>query len=253
MTFSITVLGASGTYPGPGAACSGYLLRSSTTTIWLDCGSGSLARLQEHVPLASLDGVVCSHSHPDHWVELPLALNALRYYLGRPGDAIPLLWTAETAQLFAGVSGGPPEPTFASSVVDERYTTRIGDIDLRFSRTDHPVETLAVRADCDGRSIAYSADTGDGWELIALGPGIDLAVVEATLDEEDAGIVQHLTAGQAGAKAARADVGQLVLTHLAPGADPDARVAAAAAHYPGPIAVAQPDERFWTRGSPHET
>ena len=253
MTFSITVLGASGTYPGPGTACSGYLLRSATTTIWLDCGSGSLARLQEHVPLAEVDGVVCSHSHPDHWLELPLAFNALRYYLGRPDDAIPLLWTAETAELFTGVSGGPPEPTFASRVVDERCTTTIGDIDLRFSRTDHPVETLAVRADCDGRSIVYSADTGDGWELSALGPGIDLAVVEATLDEHDAGIVQHLTAGEAGAKAARADVEQLVLTHLAPGADPDARVAAAAAHYPGPIAVAHTDERFWTRGSPHET
>ena len=253
MTFSITVLGASGTYPAAGAACSGYLLRSESTSIWLDCGSGTFAHLQEYIALDELDGIVCSHSHPDHWLELPLAINALRYYLHRFDAGIPLLWTAHTAELFALVSGGPPEPTFASQVVDERSTARIGDIDLRFARTDHPVETLSVRADCGGRSIAYSADTGDAWELTSLGPGVDVAVIEATLDEDEAGIVQHLTGSEAGAKAKRAGVGQLVLTHLAPGADPDTRVTAAAEHFDGPIAVARTGERFWTRGLDDET
>ena len=244
MTLTITVLGSSGTYPAPGTACSGYLLRSSTTAVWLDCGTGSLANLQRHVPLDRIDGIVCSHSHPDHWLELPVAVNALRYGLHRPDARLPLYWTAQTAELFDVVSGHPPGPTFAAQVVDERAEVRIGDIDLRFSRTDHPVETLAVRADSGGRSIAYTADTGDDWELASLGPGIDVAVVEATLDEEDAGVVQHLTASQAGAQAARAGVAALVLTHLAPGSDPDARAAAAATTFDGPIAVARTDERY---------
>lgn len=241
---TITVLGSSGTYPGAGTACSGYLLRSGTTAVWLDCGSGSLANLQRHVALDDLDGIVCSHSHPDHWLDLPVAVNGLRYGLHRPDAGIPLLWTAETEELFGLVSGHPPEPTFAARVVDESAVERIGDIDLRFSRTDHPVETLAVRADAGGRSIAYSADTGANWELASLGSGIDLAVVEATLDEADAGVVQHLTAGEAAAQAARAGVAGLVLTHLAPGSDPDERRAVAAATYDGPVAVARTDERY---------
>ena len=244
MSLTITVLGSSGTYPAAGAACSGYLLRSDTTSVWLDCGTGSLANLQRHVPLDQIDGIVCSHSHPDHWLELPVAVNALRYGLRRPKAMIPLYWTAQTAELFGLVSGHPPRPTFDSRVVDETARPRIGDIEFRFSRTDHPVETLAVRADAGGRSIAYSADTGNDWELASLGERIDVALVEATLDEAEARVVQHLTASQAGAQATRAGVAALVLTHLAPGSDPAVRTASAATTFDGPIAVANIDERY---------
>lgn len=239
----VTVLGCSGTYPGAGAACSGYLLRTASTSVWLDCGSGTLANLQRHLALDSLDGIVCSHSHPDHWLDLPVAVNALRYGLHRPDIAMPLYWTAATAELFEAVSGRPPEPTLASTVVDETATAVIGDISFRFSRTDHPVETLAVRADAGGRSIAYSADTGNDWALASLGPGIDLALVEASLAEPVPGI-QHLTARQAGEQAARAGVAGLVLTHLVPGADPAAAVAEAAAVFDGPVTAATTHERY---------
>lgn len=246
MGLSITVLGASGTYPAPGAACSGYLLRTDSTSVWLDCGAGSLANLQRHLALPDLDGIVCSHSHPDHWLELPVAVNALRYGMDRAEAGIPVYWTRVTADLFGLVSGGAPEPTFDSRVVDGASRVSIGDIDIRFSRTDHPVETLAVRAEAGGRAIAYSADTGNAWDLSSLGPDIDLAVVEATLDEDQVDSVQHLTGRQAGMQAARAGVAGLVLTHLAPGSDPAARVAEAATAYDGSIAVAEIDERYET-------
>lgn len=246
MTLSVTILGCSGTYAGPGGACSGYLVRSPSTNLWLDCGAGTFANLQRHIDLADLHGIVCSHSHPDHWLELPVAVNAFRYYgVGRPDAAIPLLWTDATASAFRAVSGRPPEPTFDSTVVDETSRVTVGDIDVSFSRTDHPVETLAVRADHDGSSIAYSADTGDDWALSSLGAGIDLALVEATLDRPTSGI-QHLTAGQAGSQAQEAGVASLVLTHLAPGSDPDARRSEAATAFDGPIAVAEIDHTYTT-------
>ncbi len=79
MGLSITVLGCSGTYAGPGGACSGYLVRSNDTSVWVDTGPGSLANLQQHIDLASLDAIVVSHSHPDHWGELGVVRNALKY------------------------------------------------------------------------------------------------------------------------------------------------------------------------------
>jgi ribonuclease BN (tRNA processing enzyme) len=241
---SVTVLGCSGTYAGPGGACSGYLVRTAATKIWMDCGAGSLANIQRHVSLVELDGIVVSHSHPDHWLELPVTLNALRYGLDVPQLGLPLLWTARTAEQFRAVAPDPA-PTFAPRVIDHRSTATIGDIDLRFSRTDHPVETLAIRAEHAGRSIVYSADTGGGWRLASLGPDIgatiDLAIVEATLDESQAGVVQHLTASEAGRQAAEAGVASLLLTHLAPGSDADARRADAARAYGGPIEVAEID------------
>lgn len=236
---TVTVLGCSGTYAGPGGACSGYLLRTATTNLWVDCGPGSLANVQEHVALTELHGMVVTHSHPDHWGELPVLVNALRYGVDAADLGVPLLWTARTAELMAAVGPAELEPTFRPRVVDETATATIGDIDLRFSRTDHPVETLAVRADHGGRSIAYTADTGDAWRLGSLGRDVDLAIVEASLDEADAGRVQHLTGAEAGRQAAEAEVAKLLLTHLMPGSDPTARRAAAARAFAGPIAVAQ--------------
>lgn len=246
MALSITVLGSSGTYAGPGASCSGYLLRSPSTNVWLDCGPGTLANLQRHVRLDDLDGIVCSHSHPDHWVELPVAVNAFRYGIGRPTGRLPLFWTEATAHQFAVVSGRPPAPTFDATVIDERSHVVIGDIEFHFSRTDHPVETLAVRADHDGQCIVYTADTGNDWELTSLGAGIDVAVVEATLDEDEVDRVQHLTASQAGSQATRAGVARLVLTHLAPGSDPEARRIAASRTFAGPVTIAQTDDSYET-------
>ena len=49
MGLKLTVLGCSGSYPGPGGAASGYLIEGDGTRIWLDAGSGTLANLQRHV------------------------------------------------------------------------------------------------------------------------------------------------------------------------------------------------------------
>lgn len=239
MSLSVTVLGCSGTYAGPGGACSGYLLRTADTSVWMDCGPGTLANVQSHVDLLDLDGIIVSHSHPDHWLELPVTANALRYGKDAPELGLPLLWTAGTARLFEAVTGHDPAPTFDARVVDQHATVTLGDISVRFSRTDHPVETLAVRAEAGGRSVVYTADTGDGWSLASLGPGIDLALVEATLGEDEEGMVQHLTGRQAGVQAAAAGVASLLLTHLPPGSDPDARLAAAGSAYDGPITLAR--------------
>ena len=46
----LTVLGCSGSYGAPGrVACSGYLVRDGDTAIWMDCGNGTFANLQQHV------------------------------------------------------------------------------------------------------------------------------------------------------------------------------------------------------------
>lgn len=247
---TVTVLGCSGTYAGPGGACSGYLFRTPTTNLWVDCGPGSLANVQEHIALTEVHGMVVTHSHPDHWGELPVLVNALRYGVDAPDLGVPLLWTARNAELMAAVGPAVLEPTFRPRVIDERATATIGDIELRFSRTDHPVETLAVRVDHGPWSIAYTADTGDAWRLASLGPGIDLAVVEASLDEAESGRVQHLTAGEAGRQAAEAEVASLLLTHLMPGSDPDARHRAAASAFDGPIAVAELNRTYHVGGPP---
>jgi ribonuclease BN (tRNA processing enzyme) len=212
---TVTVLGCSGSYAKPGGACSGYLVRAGGTSLWLDAGPGTLATLQEHAELGSVDAIVLSHEHPDHWHDLEGYLVACRY--GTPSrSGIPVYAPAG----LRGRAYFDLEPTFDwhEMAGGDRVTT--GALDLTFSRTDHSVETLAVRVDGGGASLGYSADSGPDWSLEALGPGLDLALCEATLASDEEGKVQHMSARQAGASARTAGVRRLLLTHLWPTLDP---------------------------------
>ena len=238
MTLSVTVLGCSGTYAAPGGACSGYLVRAGSTALWLDAGPGTLANLQRHIDLDELDAVVLSHAHPDHWVDVLPFHNVVRYVKVRRG--LPVLSPAKVAELAKAVNGALA-PAFDWRIVGDGSVERVGALTLRFSQTDHPGETLAVRVDGDGASLGYSADTGPAWSLSALGPGLGLALCEASLTAEQEGI-QHLTAAQAGADARAAGVRRLVLTHLQPTTDPERSRADAAEAFGAPVDVAAIDD-----------
>lgn len=233
-SFSLTVLGSDGSYPGPGGACSGYLLRSNGFATWMDAGPGTLANLQMHIPLASLDAVVVSHAHPDHWSDLEGLYVALHYYLGR--RALPVYAPEGLRDLMRGENR---DGTLAWHVIEDRDSARIGPATWNWSRTDHSVETLAARVEVGGRVLGYSADTGPGWELSALGGGIHLALVEASLLHDAEGTMLHLSAQQAGAAAAKAGAERLVITHITPTVDREVARQEAAAAFGGPVDVAE--------------
>jgi ribonuclease BN (tRNA processing enzyme) len=242
---TVTVLGSSGTFAHAGNACSGYLVRSASTTIWLDAGPGTLGALQEHVALADVDAIVLTHEHPDHWLELPVARNAARYVLDI--DRLAVYGTAGTRALADVLIGDDLGPLEWTTVTDGSEAT-VGDIALRFARTDHPVETLAVRVEHDGAVVGYSADTGSDWSFASLDPeghGFDLAFCEATLAPHLADQAPHLTGAQAGAMSRAAGVRRLVITHLYGGEAADRLDEASADDaFDGPVEVALPGYDF---------
>lgn len=248
MGLGITVLGCSGTWASAASACSGYLVDDGTTRIWLDCGPGTMVAIQQHCALTEVDAVVVSHEHPDHCGELPIIRNAYRHGLGRrdvplyaPGGVFAVL---ESAVGRRGIT-----PAFLPKLIGDRSVAQVGGLRLTFSRTDHPVETLAVRVDDvagGSGAVAYSADTADGWSISALGDGIDVAVVEATFLDDDPteGRAVHRTARQTGEDARRAGIGRLVVTHVPPNGDGEAVRAEAAEAFGGPTELATPHQRY---------
>jgi ribonuclease BN (tRNA processing enzyme) len=238
---TLTVLGCSGTYPGAGGACSGYLVRSPGASLVVDLGGGTLANLQRHVAIGEVDALVLSHVHPDHWLDLPVLRNAMRYVLGIEG--LPVYGTAET-WLMAEVLIGELTPTLLWHNVDESSVIEVGDQLVRFSRTDHPVETLAVRVDSGGRSLLYSADTGAGWDPGTTGVDVDLMVCEASLQPEHEGQVQHLSARQAGKLARTLGAGRLVVTHVVPDVEPEIQRDQAEEAFGGPVELAVANRTF---------
>jgi ribonuclease BN (tRNA processing enzyme) len=241
VSLSVTVLGCSGSYAGPGEACSGYLVRSPGATVVVDLGAGTLANLQSHVEVADVDAVILSHSHPDHWGDLPILRNAMRYILGL--SDLPVYGTATTLAMARAVSG-ELEPTLRWTVIDESSNAAVGDQRLRFSRTDHPVETLAVRVDAGGRSLLYTADTGPGWQPGPIGEGVDLLLAEATMPSSTEGRVQHLSGRQAGGLARAIGAGRLLVTHVTPGLPNEDQRRDAEAAFSGPVDVASNGATF---------
>ena len=233
----VTVLGCSGSYAAPGTACTGYLVQTAGKNVLLDCGPGVLANLQRHLPLEQLDAVVVTHSHADHWVELPILRTVCTWFIGR--SQLPVFGTDETHTMSNAVCGGSDPNAFAWQVIDEHSIVEIGSQRWTFSRTDHPVETLAVRVECDGRSFAFSADTGPAWAADRLVDDVDLLICEAsyTHEREPDGI-QHLSARQAGELARDTRASRLVLTHQLPGADVEAHAVEGAEAFGRPVSVA---------------
>ncbi len=229
---TLTVLGCSGTYAAPGGACSGYLVDDGETHLWVDTGPGTLANLQRHVGFDDIDAVVLTHEHPDHWTDLEGFVNVLRYIAPREG--VPVYAPAGLREH----TYADTEPTLDWHTVADGHQVRVGSLDLFFSRTDHGPETLAVRVDGRGRRLGYSADTGPAWSLESLGPGLDLALCEATVPKEMEGTMQHLSAGQAAASAEAAGAGRLLLTHLWPTLDRERAQREAAEAFGGPVEVA---------------
>ena len=84
----LTIVGCTGSLPGPSSPASCYLLTvhdgQRDWRVLLDLGSGALGALQRHTDPLGLDAVVLSHLHPDHCLDLT-GLKVMRGATG--GDA----------------------------------------------------------------------------------------------------------------------------------------------------------------------
>jgi ribonuclease BN (tRNA processing enzyme) len=233
---TLTVLGCDGSHAGAGGAASGYLIRSwtSRTTVWLDAGPGTFANLQRFCDPRSLDAIVLSHEHSDHWSDIAGFVTAARRTLHWGRDPVAVLAAPGVEQRM----GKDADGILAWRTVGDADGAEIGGVRLTFSRTDHGPVTLAVRLDGDGSSLGYSADSGPGWSLERLGTGLDLALCEATYTQDHEGTAQHMSGRQAGSSARAARARRLVVTHRWPTIDASALRAEVVGAFAGPLAQA---------------
>lgn len=234
----LTVLGCSGSYGAPPFdACSGYLVRGGGAAVWVDCGNGTLAHLQQHASIEELDAVVLTHQHPDHCVDIYGLHVLMRYVLERAG--LPVFAPEGLEERLGGLVDGWGH-AFDWKVVGDGDGVELHDLALRFSRTDHPPPTYAVELGADGKRLVYTADTGPGWTVDAFGAGADLVLSEATYQEGHKGVPWHLTAHEAGRDARAAKASRLILTHIWPRFDPALSAKEGSDAFGEPVTIATP-------------
>lgn len=234
----LTVLGCSGSYGSPaGGACSGYLVRSGGAVIWMDCGNGSFANLQQHANPADITAVVITHAHPDHSVDI-YGLHVLNKY-GLDRRDLPVYAPEGVEKVLEHLVGDWTD-TFDWRLVADGDRATIADTQLHFLRTDHPVPTVAVELEGDGKRLVYTADTGPGWSVDAFRPGADFVLSEATYQHDDIRAPIHLSARQAGEAAREAKARRLMLTHLWPTVDPVASVEEGSEAFGHAVSLAAP-------------
>ena len=248
----LTVVGCSGSYPGPDSPASCYLVETeSDGRIWrilLDLGNGALGPLQRYVDPLVIDAVLVSHLHADHCIDLCAYYVLRRYHPAGPAPRLPVWGPEGTADRMARAYDMPLDPgmtrEFAFRTFPEEPFT-IGPFTIHSILVEHPVPAFALRIAASDRLLAYSGDTGPCPALDRAAKGVDLLLAEASFCEDDVNPrALHLTGRDCGETAARADVGRLVLTHIPPWHDRAVALAEARTAYDGPIELAAAGATF---------
>lgn len=224
----LIILGCDGSYPAARGATSGYLLRQGEHLLLLDCGSGVMARLMALADPARLDGIIITHWHNDHACDLLV----LRYYLQA---------TRQRQTVFAPLQPDPLKELCVCPEFDLRPLPPsfcCGPFALSTFQTRHPVPAYAVKAVCAGKTLVYTGDTNIVDGLADFAAGADLLLADAAFDDAQwTPDKPHLSASHAGALAAQAGAGQLVITHCPPHQQPDVLLQQAKAAFAKTIAA----------------
>ena len=240
----LTVLGAQGTWPGPGGECCGYLVTHDGFNLWLDAGTGTFAKLQEHVGVEEVGAIAISHGNADHFIDIIPAFYA-RHYGGMGEPDLPFFSPegfTDLASLLVSENGrNVMGEAFAFTEAHDGTVFEIGPFRITpYEMTHIGVRSLGYRIEADGATLAYTGDTGPCDAAIELARGADLFLCEASYQNGQELTYFHLSAAQAAEHAVKADVGRLVLTHLLPSLDGGRSRDEAAAVFRGAVAVAAP-------------
>ncbi|MBB2909988.1 ribonuclease BN (tRNA processing enzyme) [Streptosporangium becharense] len=216
----LTIIGCSGSFPGPDSPSSCYLLEAEGFRMLLDFGNGALGALQRHIGLYDVDAICLSHLHADHCLDM-CPYHVVRTYSAQgPLPKVPVHGPADARGRLNAAYAMPAEPSLDTAFDFHTLTPgtfEVGPFEVTAAPMNHPVETYGFRVSHGGRSVVYSGDTGESAELVKLAAGADVLLCEASLvDRPDLPTGLHLSGRQAAEHAAKADVETLVLTHLVP-------------------------------------
>ena len=230
----------------PGATGAAYLVRHQATAILLDLGQGSFPRLAGLIDPGTLDRVLISHLHPDHFIDLV----SLRHYL-RWGPAHPRrVRVVGPPELDDRIDALHGEPGFTQAALDvdalEPGLMRVGSVSVEVARVTHAGQSFAFRvAGDDGPGLVYTGDCGRAEDVDPLIRPGDVLLSEVSFGPGPVPAdAAHLDGPAVGSLAARTGAGSVLLTHLLMRHDEADTITSARAMFSGPVAFVRPGDSF---------
>ncbi len=250
----LLVVGSGAAYPDrPGTASSCYVVLHDGAAICLDLGQGAFAGLAGRLRPADLAGVVISHLHPDHFVDLVALRHYLRYEFDPPRRVRVIAPVGLTSRL-DGVTG---EPDFAAGTLDiedrDVGHLHVGPFAVETRRVTHTADSFATRvtlaAAPGGPALVYSGDCGRASDLEPLIRPGDVLLCEVAFGPGPVPVQDlHLDGAAVGRLAGATRPSQVLLTHLQLNRDPVATLTTVRAEFGGPVSLVSDGERVAIAG-----
>ena len=250
---SLDVVGAGPAYTDrPGATGAAYLVRSGGTAILLDLGQGSFPRLAGLIDPGTLDAVLVSHLHPDHFIDLVPLRHYLRWGPGHPRR----IRVVGPAGLGDRMDALHAEPGFSAASLDietlQPEPMTIGSLTVQPSRVTHAGDSFAFRvahADDDRAGLVYTGDCGRPEDLEPLIQSGDALLSEVSFGPGPVSPgAAHLDGPSVGRLAARTGVSRILLTHLLMRFDIAETIASVRKVFDGPVDLVVPGDHFTIEG-----
>ena len=169
----------------------------------------------------TLDAVILSHHHGDHFLGLPFLLLHWKYFgrtrpvriVGPPGTRE--LATSISLSVYPGILDGRFEIEWDEVVPGRR--TRTGDLELEALAVQHDERrsgTLGFRAVLEGRRFAYTGDSALCDSIFEMARDAHLLVSECASRDENVDVHMNLVSDIPKVRAAMPADSTLILTHL---------------------------------------
>lgn len=192
---TVQFLGSGDAFGSGGRFQACILVRSDDSSFLLDCGASSLIALRRFdVDPNSIDAILISHLHGDHFGGLPFFILDAQLVsrrerplviAGPPGLEARLPQAMEA--LFPGSSNVQQRFPVELIELPDGAPTGIGAIEVTPHAVVHAsgAPAYALRVRCSDKLIAYSGDTEWTDALVRVADGADLFICEAyTFDKE---------------------------------------------------------------------
>lgn len=246
----LTIIGTGTAAPHAERVCAGNLVEAGSVRLLLDCGNGVVFRMaQLGIDWPAITHVALTHFHYDHVGDLPALITAFRWgQLPPRTEPLTLIGPPGMKEWLARVAAAHGEwvldPGYPLGVVetdpDSPFEFQFPNSALVLSalRVPHSESSVAYSIAGERARVVYTGDTSYSDALADWAAGCDVLLTECSLPASF-NMTQHLTPESAGALAARANPGRLVLTHFYPPVEHEDIPSLVGQWWTGPLVLAR--------------